>query len=83
MRRAQPRKFPLRERVMEQADDTVHHSRRLAVPRPGAPGRWSVAPLPEMPLFLRPEFYVPAPLEATYRATWDLFPIPLRGLVGG
>ena len=39
--------------------------------------------LPEMPLFLRPEFYVPAPLEATYQATWDLFPVPLRALVAG
>src|SRR5438094_4004959 len=49
VRRAQPRKFPLRERVMERADDTVHHSRRLAVPRPGEPGRWSVVLLPERP----------------------------------
>src|SRR5438034_522082 len=27
--------------------------------------------LPEMPIFLKPGFYVPAPLEATYRITWD------------
>ncbi|HEX8202009.1 MAG TPA: hypothetical protein VF590_16155 [Isosphaeraceae bacterium] len=37
--------------------------------------------LPEMPLFLKPGFYVPAPLEATYRTTWDLFPAPLKGLL--
>jgi hypothetical protein len=34
--------------------------------------------LPEMPLFLMPEFYVPAPLEATYRTSWDLFPTALK-----
>ena len=38
--------------------------------------------LPEMPLFLKPEFYVPAPLEDTYRTTWnDFFPAPLKGLL--
>jgi hypothetical protein len=37
--------------------------------------------LPEMPLFLRPEVYVPAPLEATYQATWSLFPAALKGLL--
>jgi hypothetical protein len=37
--------------------------------------------LPEMPIFLRPEFYVPAPLEATYQAAWDVFPAPLKGLL--
>ena len=30
--------------------------------------------LPEMPLFLTPELYVPLPLDATYRASWDAFP---------
>ncbi len=34
-----------------------------------------------MPLFLKPECYVPAPLEATYQATWNLFPAPLKGLL--
>jgi len=37
--------------------------------------------LPEMPLFLKPEFYVPAPLEATYQTTWGLFPAPLKRLL--
>jgi hypothetical protein len=37
--------------------------------------------LPDMPLFLKPEFYVPAPLEATYQATWAAFPAPLKGLL--
>src|SRR5205807_10056071 len=46
----------------------------------GPPGVAYVEPLavgdvlPEMPLFLKPEFYVPAPLEATYQTTWSLFP---------
>lgn len=30
--------------------------------------------LPEMPLFLTPDTYVPAPLEATYRLAWECFP---------
>ena len=38
--------------------------------------------LPDMPLFLKPEFYVPAPLEATYQETWDeFFPAPLKRLL--
>jgi hypothetical protein len=37
--------------------------------------------LPEMPLFLKPEIYVPTPLEATYVAAWDVFPVPLKGLL--
>ena len=39
--------------------------------------------LPEMPLFLKPEFYVPAPLETTYQATWQVFPAPLKSLLEG
>jgi hypothetical protein len=38
--------------------------------------------LPNMPLFLKPGFYVRAPLEATYQATWELFPTALKGLLG-
>ncbi len=30
--------------------------------------------LPDLPLFLTPEFYVPVPLEATYRAAWAIIP---------
>src|SRR5262245_12517797 len=37
--------------------------------------------LPDMPLFLKPEVYVPAPLEATYQTTWSAFPAALKGLV--
>jgi hypothetical protein len=37
--------------------------------------------LPEMPLFLEPEFYVPAPLEATYQISWSRFPAALKGLL--
>jgi hypothetical protein len=38
--------------------------------------------LPDMPIFLKPDFYVPAPLEATYQETWDeFFPAPLKGLL--
>jgi hypothetical protein len=28
-------------------------------------------PVPDMPLFLRPEYYVLTPLEATYQGTWS------------
>jgi hypothetical protein len=37
--------------------------------------------LPEMPLFLRPEFYVPLPLEPTYATAWRLFPRVLKRLL--
>jgi hypothetical protein len=39
--------------------------------------------LPDMPLFLKPEFYVPAPLEGTYQTTWAVFPGALKGLLEG
>jgi hypothetical protein len=39
--------------------------------------------LPDMPLFLEPEIYVPAPLEATYQTTWNVFPTALKGLLEG
>jgi len=39
-------------------------------------------PLPDMPLFLKPRFYVPAPLEITYQETWnEFFPAPLKRLL--
>lgn len=37
--------------------------------------------LPEMPIFLRPEIYVNAPLEETYSSAWDAFPRQLKGLL--
>lgn len=37
--------------------------------------------LPDMPLFLAPDFHVPAPLEATYETTWSVCPEPLRELL--
>jgi len=37
--------------------------------------------LPELPLFLKPEYYVPAPLEASYQASWAVFPAALKGLL--
>ena len=37
--------------------------------------------LPDMPLFLRPETYVPAPLESTYQDAWSVFPAALKGLL--
>jgi Protein of unknown function (DUF4058) len=37
--------------------------------------------LPDMPLFLQPEQYVPAPLEASYMASWSTFPAALKGLL--
>jgi hypothetical protein len=36
-------------------------------------------PLPEMPIFLTTDRYVPCPLEATYRTAWEKFPAPLKG----
>jgi hypothetical protein len=38
-------------------------------------------PLPEVPLFLKPGVYVPAPLEATYQEAWAAFPKALKGLL--
>jgi len=35
--------------------------------------------LPDMPIFLTADRYVPCPLEATYQASWAEFPVPLRG----
>jgi hypothetical protein len=37
--------------------------------------------LPQMPLFLRPEVYVFAPLEETYEGAWKVFPAALKGLL--
>lgn len=37
--------------------------------------------LTDMPLFLEPETYVPAPLEATYQATWNSLPKPFKNLL--
>ncbi len=39
--------------------------------------------LPDMPIFLTPNYYVPCPLEATYQATWSLFPAVLKGPLEG
>jgi Protein of unknown function (DUF4058) len=39
--------------------------------------------LPDMPVFLRPGFYVPAPLESSYQTTWNAFPGPMKQLVQG
>lgn len=35
--------------------------------------------LPDMPIFLTANRYVPCPLEATYQTAWEQFPAPLRG----
>jgi hypothetical protein len=37
--------------------------------------------LPDMPLFLEPELYVPVSLEATYQTSWNVFPAALKGLL--
>ena len=37
--------------------------------------------LPDMPVFLRAEHYVPVPLEATYNTSWKMFPNALKGLL--
>jgi hypothetical protein len=36
-------------------------------------------PLPDMPVFLTPDRYVPCPLEETYQVAWEQFPAPLKG----
>jgi hypothetical protein len=35
-------------------------------------------PLPDLPIFLCGQRYVPCPLEETYQTAWDQFPAPLR-----
>ena len=35
--------------------------------------------LPDMPIFLTGDQWVPCPLEATYQTAWEQFPAPLRG----
>jgi hypothetical protein len=37
--------------------------------------------LPSLPIFLTEEDYVPAPLEATYRASWAAFPADFKELL--
>jgi hypothetical protein len=37
--------------------------------------------LPEMPLYLEPERYIPAPLESTYLITWNACPTALKEAV--
>jgi hypothetical protein len=36
--------------------------------------------LPDVPLFLRDDRYVPCPLERSYQNTWDVMPAPIRRL---
>jgi hypothetical protein len=37
--------------------------------------------LPPMPIFLKPELYVPAPLEESYESAWAHFPAPMKRLL--
>jgi Protein of unknown function (DUF4058) len=37
--------------------------------------------LPDMPIFLRPGEYVKVPLEATYGASWEVFPGAVKNLL--
>jgi hypothetical protein len=39
--------------------------------------------LPDMPIFLTADHYVPCPLEATYQAAWNVFPAVLKGPLEG
>src|SRR5262245_8641145 len=41
------------------------------------------ASLPEMPLFLTPDVYVPVPLEATYQGAWEAVPSFWRDVLTG
>jgi hypothetical protein len=40
-------------------------------------------PLPDMPVFLRPAFHVPVPLERTYQTTWGHYPAALKEPIEG
>ncbi len=74
---------------LEDDEFSLAGDRRLVVAAydAGPPGVVYVEPvavgdaLPEMPLFLKPEFYVSAPLDSTYKTTWDAFPAPLKSLL--
>jgi hypothetical protein len=37
--------------------------------------------LPEMPLFLAPEYYINVPLDQTYQSTWEKLPDALKRLI--
>jgi hypothetical protein len=39
--------------------------------------------LPDMPLFLTPEVYIPVPLEATYQSAWEALPSLWRDVLTG
>ena len=60
---------------------------QIATPSRGAIKEAYVEPvavgdaLPDMPLFLEPDLYIPVPLETTYRTTWSVFPSALKGLL--
>jgi hypothetical protein len=41
------------------------------------------AALPDMPLFLTPDVYVPVPLEATYQSAWEAVPAFWRDALAG
>ena len=40
-------------------------------------------PVPEMPLFLTPEIYIPVPLDATYQSAWEAVPSFWRAVLEG
>jgi Protein of unknown function (DUF4058) len=39
------------------------------------------APLPAIPLFLEPGYYIPTPLEVSYQTAWDVLPTEIRKLL--
>jgi hypothetical protein len=39
------------------------------------------APVPQIPLFLTPEYNVPVPLEATYQSAWEAVPAYWRNVL--
>ncbi len=65
----------------------AHKPLTLAAYSAGTPKKAYVEPfavgdhLPDMPVFLDSATYVLAPLEATYVATWEACPKPLRELI--
>jgi len=74
----------------EEEDFALSADKRLILASYDATGRTAyVEPiavgeaLPDMPLFIRPGTYVPAPLEASYQVAWETFPRALKGLLEG
>jgi hypothetical protein len=66
-----PADKPLTLVSYQAADEIIAHIEPVAVGDP----------MPDMPLFLTSDAHILAPLEATYQATWNVCPAPIREMV--